>query len=150
LAAGFNASLAGGDYAGTYVEHGVLKWLKEIVGFPTDAGGILVSGGSMANLTGLAVMRHVQTEGNARTDGLTNESAPMVVYTSDQGHSSIQKAIELLGFGNKHLHRVPVDDQFRMDVSALRAAITADQAAGLRPVCVAASAGTVHTGAIDP
>lgn len=150
LAAGFNASLAGGDHAGTYVEHGVLNWLKEIVGFPTDAGGILVSGGSMANLTGLAVMRHVQTEGNARTDGLTNESAPMVVYTSDQGHSSIQKAIELLGFGNKHLHRVPVDDQFRMDVSALRAAITADQAAGLRPVCVAASAGTVNTGAIDP
>ena len=150
LAAGFNASLAGGDHAGTYVEHTVLNWLKEIVGFPADAGGILTSGGSMANLTGLAVMRHVQTEGNARGDGLTNESAPMVIYTADQGHSSIQKAIELLGFGSKYLHKIPVDDQFRIDVSALRSAIAADQAAGLRPVCVATSAGTVNTGAIDP
>jgi aromatic-L-amino-acid decarboxylase len=150
LAAGVNASLAGGDHAGTYVEHAVLNWLKEIVGFPADAGGILTSGGSMANLTGLAVMRHVQTEGNARTDGLTEESAPMVIYTAEQGHSSIQKAIELLGFGNKYLHKIPVDDQFRIDVSALRAAIEADQAAGLRPMCVAASAGAVNTGAIDP
>jgi glutamate/tyrosine decarboxylase-like PLP-dependent enzyme len=150
LAAGVNASLAGGDHAGTYVEHAVLNWLKEIVGLPADAGGILTSGGSMANLTGLAVMRHVQPEGNVRSGGLVDESTPMVIYTSEQGHSSIQKAVELLGIGNKYLRKIPVDEQYRMDVSALRAAIAADQSAGLRPVCVAASAGTVNTGAIDP
>jgi aromatic-L-amino-acid decarboxylase len=150
LAAGLNASLAGGDHAGTYVEHAVLNWLKEIVGFPVDSGGILTSGGSMANLTGLAVMRHVQTQGIVRSGGLSSASASMVIYTSEQGHSSIQKAVELLGIGSDYLRKIPVDDQYRMDVPALRAAIAADQAAGLRPVCVAASAGTVNTGAIDP
>lgn len=150
LAAGLNASLAGGDHAGTYVEYAVLNWLKEIVSFPADSGGILTSGGSMANLTGLAVMRHVQTQGSVRSGGLSSESTPIVIYTSEQGHSSIQKAVELLGIGSSYLRKIPVDDQYRMDMPALRAAIAADQAAGLRPACVAASAGTVNTGAIDP
>src|SRR6185369_12120183 len=79
-----------------------------------------------------------------------NQAAPMIVYTSTQGHGCIQKAIEILGFGSDNLRKIPVDSDFRMDVAALKQQIAADRAAGLRPVCVAASAGTVNTGAIDP
>ena len=74
----------------------------------------------------------------------------MVVYTSTQGHSCIQKAVELLGIGSSYLRKIPVDADFRMDVEALRKQIAEDRAAGLNPVAVAASAGTVNTGAIDP
>jgi glutamate/tyrosine decarboxylase-like PLP-dependent enzyme len=150
LAAGMNSSVAGGDHAATYVEHAVLGWLKQLVGYPADGGGILASGGSAANLIGLAVMRFVQAQGQIRAQGFAGESAPMVVYTSTQGHSCLEKAVELLGIGHDHLRKVAVDAEYRMDVAQLRAAIAADRAAGLRPVCVAASAGTVNTGAIDP
>ena len=150
LAAGMNASVAGGDHAATYVEHGVLGWLKQLVGYPAGSGAILVSGGSMANLVGLAVMRFVQAQGQIRAHGLAGEAAPMVVYTSTQGHSCLEKAVELLDIGHDYLRKIAVDADYRMDVDQLRAAIAADRAAGLRPVCVAASAGTVNTGAIDP
>jgi len=150
LAAGMNPSVAGGDHAATYVEHGVLGWLKQLVGYPADSGAILVSGGSIANLVGLAAMRFVKAQGQIRAQGFAGEAARMVVYTSTQGHSCLEKAVELLGIGHDHLRKIAVDADYRMDVGQLRAAIAADRAAGLRPVCVAASAGTVNTGAIDP
>jgi glutamate/tyrosine decarboxylase-like PLP-dependent enzyme len=150
LAAGMNPSVAGGDQAATYVEHGVLGWLKQLVGYPAGSGAILVSGGSMANLVGLAAMRFVQAQGQIRAQGFAGETAPMIVYTSTQGHSCLEKALELLGMGHDNLRKIAVDADYRMDVGQLRAAIAADRAAGLRPVCVAASAGTVNTGAIDP
>jgi glutamate/tyrosine decarboxylase-like PLP-dependent enzyme len=149
LAAGMNPSVAGGDHAATYVEHAVLGWLKQLVGYPADSGAILASGGSMANLIGLAAMRFAMAQGQIRAQGFAGEAAPMVVYTSTQGHSCIEKAVELLGIGHDYLRKVPVDADYRMDMGRLRAAIAADRAAGLRPVCVAASAGTVNTGAID-
>lgn len=151
LTAGMNSSAAGGDQASTYLEHAVLNWLKEMVGFPQDSGGLLVSGGSMATLVGLAVMRHVKAQtGDMRGQGLHHENAPMVVYTSTEGHSCITKAVELLGIGHNYLRKIPVDADFRMDVGQLERQIQADRQAGLHPVCVAASAGTVNTGAIDP
>ncbi len=150
IAAAHDPSVAGGDHAATYLEHGVLNWMKEIFSFPESAEGILTSGGSVANLIPLAVMRHVKSEGEIRAKGFTGDPAPMVIYTSTQGHSCIQKAVELLGFGSDYLRKIPVDADYRMDVAALEAQIAADRAAGLHPVCVAASAGTVNTGAIDP
>lgn len=150
LAAGHNASVAGGDHAATYIEHGVLNWIKAIFGFPAESGGLLVSGGSVANLIPLAVMRHVKMDGTIRAEGFNGQTAPMVIYTSTQGHSCIQKAVELLGFGSNYLRKIPVDADYRMDVEALKRQIAADRAAGLHPVCVAASAGTVNTGAVDP
>lgn len=150
LAAALNASVAGGDHAATYIEHGVLNWIKSIFGFPEDAGALLCSGGSVASLIPLAVMRHVKTEGKVRAQGMNSASAPLVVYTSVQGHSCIQKAIELLGLGSDYLRKIPVDGDYRMDIAALEAQIAADRAAGLRPVCVASSAGTVNVGSIDP
>lgn len=148
LAAANNASVAGGDHSATYIEHGVLNWFKQMFGYPHEAGGILTSGGSVANLIGLAVMRHVKTQGQVRATGLTGEK--MIVYTSAQGHSCIQKAVELLGLGSQQLRKIPTDKNYRMDVAALKRQIEQDKAAGLRPVAVAASAGTVNTGAIDP
>jgi len=150
LAAGHNASVAGGDHAATYVEHGVLSWIKAVMRFPDDSGAILTSGGSVANLLPLAVMRSVKAMGNMRAWGMMGEMFPMVVYTSTQGHSCIQKAVELLGFGSDNLRKIPVDANYRMDIEALKAQIASDREAGLRPVCVVASAGTVNTGAIDP
>lgn len=150
LAAGHGASVAGGDHSATYVEHGVLNWFKTMFGWDEHAAGLLTSGGSMANLIPLAVMRHVKAQGKMRQDGFSAEGAPMVIYTSAQGHSCIQKAVELLGFGDRYLHRVPVDADYQMDVSALRRLIEQDRVSGLNPVCVVASVGTVNTGAIDP
>lgn len=150
LASGLNPSVAGGDHAGTYVEHAVLKWMKELLGFPSDAGAILCSGGTLASLIGLSTMRFVKTDGKVRARGMSQQSAPLIIYTSTQGHSCIEKDIEMLGIGHEHLRKIPVDDQWRMDMNALRAQIASDRAAGLRPACVAASAGSVNTGAIDP
>jgi glutamate/tyrosine decarboxylase-like PLP-dependent enzyme len=148
LASGLNPSVAGGDHAATYVEHAVLRWMRQMVQFPAESGGLLTSGGSVANLIGLAVMRHVKTGGRVRADGLIQPG--LVVYTSSEGHSCIQKAIELLGIGHANLRRVAVDSAWRMDVSQLERQVAADRAAGLIPACVAATAGTVNTGAIDP
>ncbi len=150
LASGLNPSVAGGDHAATYVEHAVLRWVRQIVGFPPTSGAILTSGGSVANLIGLAVMRHAKTDGQVRAHGMGGIRPTIVVYTSTEGHSCIQKDIELLGIGHANLRRVAVTSDWRMDLRALEAQIAQDRAAGLMPACVAATAGTVNTGAIDP
>lgn len=149
LAAGLNPSVAGGDHAATYIEHGVLGWMRTIVGYPSTSGGLLTSGGSVANLVGLAVMRQVKSRGTVREKGLHGVAPRLVVYASTEGHSCIQKAIELLGIGSEQLRRIPVTSDWQMDVDALRAQIACDRAEGLTPACVVATAGTVNTGAID-
>lgn len=148
LAAGLDAAAAGGDHAATYVEHGVLRAIEDLFRFPRTAGALLTSGGSAANLIGLAAMRQRFIPDIRRT-GLV-DAPRLVIYTSTQGHSCLQKAVELLGMGTNHLRKLPVDADQRLDVRALRSAIRADRAAGLTPACVAASAGTVNSGAIDP
>jgi aromatic-L-amino-acid decarboxylase len=154
LAAALNPSCAGGDHAAIYVERAAVRWLMELVGFPVEGSmGILASGGSMASLTCLAAARQraARADGwDIRARGLSAAPAPLVLYLSEEGHSCIRKAAEVLGLGAEAVRTVPVDADFRMDVGALRAAITADRAAGRRPFCVTASAGTVNTGAIDP
>ena len=147
LAAAMNPSVAGGNHAATYVERQALNWLKDLVGLPRESMGLLVSGGSAATLVGLAVARHRATGGEVRERGV---GAELIVYTSDQGHSAIAKAVEVLGLGRDRLRVLGTDADRRLDVGALRAAIAADRAAGLTPMAVAASAGTVNTGAIDP
>lgn len=148
IASAMSPSAAGGDQAATYVERAALTWIKDMLGFPQDAQGLLVSGGSMANLTCLAVMRHVMS-GGVRENGMMNEPAPMVVYTSQHGHSCIEKAVHMLGIGSRNLRAIPLDSQYRMDITALREAIAADRAAGLRPCLVVGHAGTTNTGAVD-
>ncbi len=113
-------SVAGGDHAATYVEHAALRWIVDLLGLPPGSGAVLCSGGSVANLIGLAVMRSVHAPG-VRATGL-RDGPPLVVYTSIEGHSCIEKAVEILGLGHDHLRRLPVDVERRLDVGALRAA----------------------------
>ncbi|HYO89875.1 MAG TPA: pyridoxal-dependent decarboxylase [Candidatus Limnocylindrales bacterium] len=150
LAAGQGSPAVNSDRAAYFVEMAVVGWIRAMFGLPETTGGILTSGGTAANVIGLAAMRHMMAQGNMRRLGMTAEPARMVLYTSTQAHSCLQKAAELLGFGDEHLRRIPVDSEYRMDVAALREAVGRDRANGLRPVCVAASAGTVNTGAVDP
>ncbi len=156
LAAAMDPSCAGGDHAAIYLERCAVRWLMELVGFPTDAEGamgLLVSGGSMATLTPLAAARHraaLQDGWNVRADGLRDGGADLTLYLSQEGHSCIRKAAELLGLGARALRVIPVDGDLRMDVAALRAAIALDRAAGRRPFCVVANAGTVNSGTVDP
>ena len=154
LAAAMNPSCAGGDHAAIYLEHGVVGWLMDLVGFPREGSyGLLVSGGSMASLTALAVARHwaARADGwDARDEGLQQGRPRLILYASSEGHGCIRKSVELLGLGARSLRTVPVDASYRMDVAALGVAIERDEAAGLRPFAVVASAGTVNTGAIDP
>lgn len=154
LAAALNPSCAGGDHAAIYVERAAVRWLAELVGFPVEGSmGLLVSGGSMASLTCLAAARHRAAERDGwdvRARGVRSAPAPLVLYLSEEGHSCMRKAAEVLGLGSDAVRTVPADGDLRMDVAALRAAIAEDRGAGRRPFCVAASAGTVNTGAIDP
>jgi aromatic-L-amino-acid decarboxylase len=151
LASAMNPNCWGGDHAAIHVENTVIRWLAEILGFPSTAEGILVSGGSMANFTALAAARRAVTPGNVREDGLAGEGrARLVVYASEQVHSCVDKAVDLLGIGTRQLRKVAVDDRFRLRVDRLQDAIAADRRAGLLPTVVVGTAGTVNTGAIDP
>jgi glutamate/tyrosine decarboxylase-like PLP-dependent enzyme len=151
----------------TTLEKTVVRWLAEMIGYASrgvneTCGGLLTSGGSMANLNALFVAhrskaREYARDGGALDDsrdpsraGLWDAGAPMTLYASDQIHLSIPKAADVLGLGRDQLRVVPSDSGFRIDVRALREMIDADAARALRPFCVVASAGTVSTGAIDP
>lgn len=151
LAAAMNPNCWGGDHAAIHVENEVMRWIAEIVGYPADAEGILVSGGSMANFTALAAARRAMTPGNVREDGLAGEGRPrLTVYASDQVHHCVDKAVDLLGIGTHNLRRIATDDRFRIRTDLLEAAIAEDRRAGLSPAIVVGNAGTVNTGAIDP
>ncbi|MFY9550983.1 MAG: pyridoxal-dependent decarboxylase [Thermoanaerobaculia bacterium] len=151
LAAGMNPNCWGGDHAAIHVEARVMRWLAEMLGFPPEAEGILVSGGSMANFTALAAARRAMTPGNVREDGLAGPESPrLTVYASDQVHSCVDKAVDLLGIGTRQLRKIESDARFRIRMDALAEAVAADRAAGFSPAIVVGNAGTVNTGAIDP
>jgi glutamate/tyrosine decarboxylase-like PLP-dependent enzyme len=150
LASAIDPSVAGGNHAAVWVEHAVLGWFRTLLGFPPESMGLLVSGGSVANLTALAVARHVKAGIDVRTEGLQGIDKPLVLYIGQEGHSCIRKAAELLGIGSNYIRVIPSDAHLRMNVPLLQEAILADIDQGLHPVAVAASAGTVNSGAIDP
>ena len=143
LAAGyniFNAVWRQGPGA-AQIERLTVDWLRQIFGLPEAAGGTFVSGGSVANLTALAVAREIQLQG---------DMGGAVAYCSDQIHFAVSRGMRLLGFAPEQLRKLPSDDDFRLPLWRLRAAIDDDRAAGKRPFCVIASAGTTNTGAVDP
>ncbi len=151
LASAMNSNCWGGDHAAIHVEHRVVRWLCELLGYPREAEGILVSGGSMANFTALAAARRAVTPGNVREDGLAGEGrARPIVYASDQVHSCVDKAVDLLGIGTKNLRKIETDERFQIRMDRLSQAVAADRQAGLSPAIVVGNAGTVNTGAIDP
>src|SRR5207247_9868906 len=112
--------------AAVHVENAVIRWLAEILGFPSTAEGLIVSGGSMANFTALAAARRAVTPGNVREDGLAGEGRPrLVVYASAQVHACVGNALDLLGIGTRQLRKIEVDERFRMRVDRLNDAIAA-------------------------
>jgi aromatic-L-amino-acid/L-tryptophan decarboxylase len=148
LAAGVDSSVDGFDDAGSHVEAQVINWCATMLGYRPSASGILVSGCSMANLVGLAVARNSYPGLDLKRGGLSG-SGPFVVYGSVEAHSSIQKAVQLLGLGTQAFRKTPVDAGYRVDLRAIESAMEEDRAAGKVPLCVVGTAGTVNTGAID-
>jgi len=144
----FNVNAWGGHQASAWVEDQVLDWCRALVGFPFDASGLLVTGGSMANLVALAAARDAVAETIA-PEGLRAHPQQLVFYASTETHNSVDKAIRVLGIGSRGLRAIPVGADFRIDLAALAAAIAEDRAAGRWPCCVVGNAGTVNTGAID-
>lgn len=143
-----NSNLGGGNHAAHKVEEQVIRWMKEIMDFPVNASGLLVSGGSMANLIGLTVARNAKAGYDLRSEGVY-QAQRLCVYGSTEVHSCNQKALELLGMGSNSLHKIPVLEDYTMDIDTLKIRIAEDRAQGLQPICVIGSAGTVNTGAID-
>lgn len=143
-----NPNLGGGNHAANKVEAQVVNWMKEIMNFPKSSSGLLVSGGSMANFVGLTVARNIKAGYDIRTKGL-QPNHKMVVYASTEVHSCNQKALELLGMGTESLVKIPVNPDYTINIAALQQQIRQDRAAGLHPICVIGTSGTVNTGAID-
>ena len=136
----FNGTWFGGSAAAA-VELEVINWFGRFCGLPEEAGGLFVSGGSVANMTALLAARNALLE---------NRIERATVYYSDQTHSSVERALRVIGFAPEQLRQIPCDDQFRLSAESVSAAIANDRAAGLRPFCVVANAGTTNTGAVDP
>ena len=125
------------------IERTVVSWLADAIGC-SGFGGTLTSGGSVANLMGLAMAREANAPANR--SGVTGG----VVYASSEAHMSVRKAVSLLGLGHDNLRLLPCDDDFRLSPDTLRAAVQADRSAGLTPIAVVACGGTIVTGAVDP
>jgi aromatic-L-amino-acid decarboxylase len=122
------------------LERLTIDWIRQILGFNAEAGGLFVSGGSMANLTAIATARQTKDQSLGQ----------LRIYASNETHFSVAKAAALLGIGRENVRHVTVDERFRIRVDDLIAKITADVEADYVPFCVVANAGTVNTGAVDP
>jgi len=151
LAAGLNMNVGAWRLSPgpTEIERALIRFFAEAFGLPTGAGGVLVSGGAMANFTGLKAARDHQLGLDVRRDGVAAHG-PVAVYASSEVHVTTDRALDMLGLGSGVLRKVGVDDTWRMRLDALRDAIRADRDRGVQPTIVVATAGTVATGAIDP
>lgn len=150
LASGMNPNVAIGEHSAMYVDRQVVNWCKELMNFPADASGILVSGGSMANITALTVARNSFRDEKIRQRGLKAASAQLVLYCSTETHSCIQKAAEIIGLGTDSVRKIGVNGHYEMKADELEFQIQRDIEAGLLPFCIVGTSGTVNTGAIDP
>ena len=149
LSSVMNPNVGGLEQSPVLVERQVVKWCAELMGFPATSGGILVSGGTMANVVGLAIARQKTAGFDVRVDGMQGSHPKLLVYASSEVHGWLKKACEFLGLGNSAFRKVPVLDDFTVDVAAMAKMIADDRAAGHRPFCVIGTAGTVQTGATD-
>ncbi len=125
------------------MEHSLISWMSQLIGYPESAAGDLTSGGSTATLSALVTARDAC--------GIDHQQIPdFCVYMTAQAHHCVGKSLHVAGLKDIQKRTVPMDDHFRMDVAALQQMIAADKARGLHPWLVVASAGTTHTGAVDP
>jgi aromatic-L-amino-acid/L-tryptophan decarboxylase len=134
--------------AATVIEDIVVQWMGQLFGYSDGFGGTLVSGGTTANLTALLVAREAKAN-NTMVDGI-GQGSQLVLYVSEQGHTTIERAIGILGIGTRNIRKIPTDDQFRMDVEALERQITKDLAENYQPFCIVAQGGSANVGSVDP
>lgn len=133
----------------TEIEAQTIRWIADLVGYPTGCGGLLVSGGNMANFVGFLAGRYARGGPAIRADGLRARPT-LRAYASEATHTWLQKAADLFGIGEAQVRYIPVDQGQRMRVDLLREAVTTDRAAGDLPFLVVGTAGSVGTGSIDP
>ncbi len=143
LVAGFNVCASNWLEASSFaeIERITIDWLAETMGYPKSAGGHFVSGGSLANLSAIAVAREIK---------LGNPDPAATVYYSDQTHISVERGLRVLGFAPEQMRRITTDMSFRINSTELIDTINADRRRGSRPFCLIANAGTTNTGAVDP
>lgn len=130
------------------IEAQTVRWIGERFGWQPPFDGTFTSGGNEANFSGLALALASQFPSSIE-DGIASIGAQPLVYASDEAHHSLDKSVGLLGLGRKALRRVPVNDRIQLDLDALQQSIRDDRAAGRKPFCVVATAGTTNSGAID-
>lgn len=137
--------------AATEIESQTVRWIAELIGYPADCGGLLVSGGNMANFVCFLAARVAKAGWNVRDSGLAGGAGRTLrVYGSLETHTWIQKAADLSGLGVASIRWIPTDPRLRMDMAALRRQLDADRASGDVPCLVIGTAGSVSTGAVDP
>src|SRR5260370_20554451 len=153
LAAEVNPNVGGWLTApmATEIEAQAVRWIAELIGYPADCGGLLVSGGNMGNFVGFLAARKAKATWDVRTSGMRGRDSRQVrVYTSSETHTWIHKATDMYGLGTDAIRWIPVDEQLRMDTTTLRKCIQDDIEVGDLPFLVIGTAGTVSTGAVDP
>jgi aromatic-L-amino-acid decarboxylase len=149
-AAALNANLGGRDHGAMYVEKQVVNWCRELFEFPATASGLVVSGTSIATVIALKAARDRCFDFTNRKTGLQKTAVGQLVgYTSEQTHSCVARAFDILGLGSDALRKIAVNDRFEIDTEALKVAIAQDRAAGHLPFVVVGTAGAVNVGAID-
>lgn len=146
-AAAMNANLGGRDHGAIYVERQVIDWARQIMGFPEGSSGLIVTGTSMATIVAMKVARDRRLGFGVRKSGIGAQN--LVGYASEQAHSCMPRAFDMLGLGADAMRKVPCNEAYEMDLDALRRMIRQDRAEGYEPFCVVGTAGAVNVGAID-
>lgn len=153
LAAAVNPNLGGWQLSpiATEIEAQTVRWIADLIGYPSGSGGLLTSGGNMANFTGFLAARRAKADWDVRGGGLLDKAGrQLTVYVSRETHTWIEKAADLFGLGTNNIRWIATDEKQRMNPDALRQRIEADQVEGYLPFLVVGTAGSTSTGAIDP
>jgi len=149
LAAGLNANCGGRDHIPIEVERQIVRWMRNLFGFPETASGLFLTGTSLANYLAVLIARDAVLGFDVRRKGVPASKSSFTAYSSSDAHSCIAQAMDLSGLGSDALRLIPVDDHHRINLDALQRAIASDRQAGFTPFFIAGTAGTVNTGAID-
>ena len=146
-----NAMLWKTSHSATELEEVVLDWLRQMLGLPGDFDAVINDTASVGSLCAMAAAREF-ADLDIRNKGLTGRTdlPQLRMYTSDQAHSSVEKAAIVLGIGQENILKIPSDENYRMDLAKLEAAIQADIEQGMKPICVIATIGTTSTTSVDP
>jgi glutamate/tyrosine decarboxylase-like PLP-dependent enzyme len=134
----------------TEIELQSIQWIAELIGYKKNCGGIMVSGGNMANIVAIWAARKKMADWNIREEGLTERGQRFTLYATQQVHTWLHKTADLLGFGLNAIRWIPTDEQLRMDAVALNQQITRDKNEGYIPLAVIGTAGSVGFGVVDP